>query len=337
MDIVAPVLDSESRRQCAILLDVDGTILDLASTPREVWVPPSLRHDITRLSERTGGARGAGQRPLAGRSRSAVRAAAAAGDRRPRRRIPAASTAASAIGRATVPLDAALKRKFALVAEIGPGIIIEDKGYSVALALSPGPEPGRAWSRRRSIDICADNPAAPIEVLRGKSVVEIKQAGFNKGTAVRELMRYPPFAGPPSDLHRRRRHRRVGVRRSSPEFDGLAFSVGRDGGGRRRALREAGGRARLARPDRATTAKAAGAMTDHGLDLAVIGNGRTAALVDPCSRIVWWCFPRFDGDPIFCRLLAGDEEKGLLRRRARRHGRISNPSICATPRSSRRS
>jgi len=52
-------------------------------------------------------------------------------------------------------------------------------------------------------------------------------------------------------------------------------------------------------------------MTDHGLDLAVIGNGRTAALVDPQARIVWWCFPRYDGDPLFCRLLAGDEEKGF--------------------------
>src|SRR6266581_1386797 len=52
-------------------------------------------------------------------------------------------------------------------------------------------------------------------------------------------------------------------------------------------------------------------MIDHGLDLAVIGNGRTAALVDPSARIVWWCFPRFDGDPVFCRLLAEDEEKGF--------------------------
>ena len=51
-------------------------------------------------------------------------------------------------------------------------------------------------------------------------------------------------------------------------------------------------------------------MIDHGLDLALIGNGRTAALIDPQSRIVWWCFPGFDGDPIFCRLLAGGEEKG---------------------------
>lgn len=47
------------------------------------------------------------------------------------------------------------------------------------------------------------------------------------------------------------------------------------------------------------------------LDVAAIGNGRVAALIDKGARIVWWCFPRLDGDPIFCRLLAGDEEKGF--------------------------
>jgi GH15 family glucan-1,4-alpha-glucosidase len=52
-------------------------------------------------------------------------------------------------------------------------------------------------------------------------------------------------------------------------------------------------------------------MSDYGLDLAVIGNGRTAALLNPSARIVWWCLPRYDGDPVFCRLLAGDEEKGF--------------------------
>ena len=52
-------------------------------------------------------------------------------------------------------------------------------------------------------------------------------------------------------------------------------------------------------------------MNDFGLDLAVIGNGQTAALLEPASRLVWWCFPRFDGDPVFSRLLAGDEEKGF--------------------------
>jgi Domain of unknown function (DUF5911) len=52
-------------------------------------------------------------------------------------------------------------------------------------------------------------------------------------------------------------------------------------------------------------------MNDFGLDLAVVGNGRTAALLEPSSRPIWWCFRRFDGDLIFCRLLAGDEEKGF--------------------------
>src|ERR1700759_423167 len=49
----------------------------------------------------------------------------------------------------------------------------------------------------------------------------------------------------------------------------------------------------------------------QGLDLAVIGNCRTAALVNPDAKLVWWCFPRFDGDPVFSNLLSGDEEKGF--------------------------
>jgi GH15 family glucan-1,4-alpha-glucosidase len=47
------------------------------------------------------------------------------------------------------------------------------------------------------------------------------------------------------------------------------------------------------------------------VDLAVVGNGRIAALINRKAELVWWCFPRFDSDPIFCRLIAGDEEKGF--------------------------
>ena len=50
---------------------------------------------------------------------------------------------------------------------------------------------------------------------------------------------------------------------------------------------------------------------EQSLDLALIGNCRVAALVDARARLVWWCFPRFDSDPVFSRLIAGDEEKGF--------------------------
>jgi len=39
------------------------------------------------------------------------------------------------------------------------------------------------------------------------------------------------------------------------------------------------------------------------LDLAIIGNGSTSALVDATAQIVWACVPSFDGDPMFCTLL----------------------------------
>jgi GH15 family glucan-1,4-alpha-glucosidase len=39
------------------------------------------------------------------------------------------------------------------------------------------------------------------------------------------------------------------------------------------------------------------------LDLALIGNGTVGALVDAAGDITWGCFPRFDGDPMFCALL----------------------------------
>src|ERR1700732_1820216 len=42
--------------ECAILLDIDGTLLDLAPTPREVWVPPDLAETLSRLQDKTSGA-----------------------------------------------------------------------------------------------------------------------------------------------------------------------------------------------------------------------------------------------------------------------------------------
>ena len=43
------------------------------------------------------------------------------------------------------------------------------------------------------------------------------------------------------------------------------------------------------------------------LDLAVIGNCAIASLIDRNARHNWFCFPRLDGDPVFCALVDGNE------------------------------
>src|SRR5436305_15173063 len=42
--------------EIAILLDIDGTLLELMPTPREVWVPPGLSSTLNGLVEKTSGA-----------------------------------------------------------------------------------------------------------------------------------------------------------------------------------------------------------------------------------------------------------------------------------------
>ena len=42
------------------------------------------------------------------------------------------------------------------------------------------------------------------------------------------------------------------------------------------------------------------------LELGIIGNCQISALIDARARIVWSCFPGFDGDPVFCELLRGN-------------------------------
>ncbi len=50
----------------------------------------------------------------------------------------------------------------------------------------------------------------------------------------------------------------------------------------------------------------------NSLDLALIGNCTVGALVDSRASVVWACFPRFDGDPIFCSLLKETEDFGFF-------------------------
>ncbi|HEX6111941.1 MAG TPA: glycoside hydrolase family 15 protein [Geminicoccaceae bacterium] len=47
------------------------------------------------------------------------------------------------------------------------------------------------------------------------------------------------------------------------------------------------------------------------LDLGIVGNCTISALIDRAGTVVWSCFPRFDGDPLFCSLLDDGRERGF--------------------------
>src|SRR5665213_1303910 len=210
--------------QTAVLLDIDGTLLDLAPTPREVWVPPGLADTLSGLLTRTSGALAL----VSGRSLNdidlifAPEQFPAVGGHGAEMRI---STDSEAVATHAPPMDKELKRRLAAIAKLSPGILLEDKGYSLALHYRLAPHAEKAIYEAVSL-IRADLPNAPIEVLPGKSVCEIKHSGFNKASGVLELMTHEPFKG--------RRPIFIGddvtdesVFAIMPDFDGLAFSVGR--------------------------------------------------------------------------------------------------------------
>jgi trehalose 6-phosphate phosphatase len=210
--------------EIALLLDIDGTLLDLMPTPREVWVPPGLATTLNGLVAATSGALAL----VSGRSLNDIDLIFAPA------RFPAvgghgAEMRLSADDEAAAPLapllDRELKRRLAAIARISPGILLEDKGYSLALHYRLAPEAKEAIETAIAL-IRADMPSESVEVLPGKCVFEIKPAGFTKANGVRALMQHAPFAG--------RRPLFIGddvtdesVFAIMPEIQGLAFSVGR--------------------------------------------------------------------------------------------------------------
>jgi trehalose 6-phosphate phosphatase len=222
--ISAPSDFARRLEECAILLDIDGTLLDLAPTPREVWVPPGLARTLNGLLEKTAGALAL----VSGRSLNdidlifAPEQFPAVGGHGAEMRISADN---ESVATHAPPMDKELKRRLAAIARLSPGILLEDKGYSLALHYRLAPHAEKAIYEAIAL-IRADLPNAPIELMPGKCVYEIKHSGFNKATGVLELMAHEPFRG--------RRPIFIGddvtdesVFALMPDLGGLAFSVGR--------------------------------------------------------------------------------------------------------------
>ncbi len=216
-------LGSVDLRTTAILLDVDGTLVDIAPTPRAVTVPVELRRVLARLSTAMSGALAF----VSGRLIANIDEmftplrSPCVGAHGAEVRLPDGS-----VMRFATALAPDLVARLASLADAHPGALVEDKGYSVAIHYRLAPELGPTiMSEVRRI--CAGFPDQAIELLPGKAVIEVKRPRFDKGTGVRELMTHAPFAD--------RRPIFVGDDvTDEPCFEvvknygGVGFSVGRD-------------------------------------------------------------------------------------------------------------
>ena len=217
-------LDPRELNRLAVLLDVDGTLLDIAPTPREVVVPRELPETLARVSDRLGGALAlVSGRPIYEIDEffAPLRLPTIGGHGAEMRPVAGGVTIS---GRST-PLDPIFRQRLKDIAANHPGVLVEDKGYSIALHYRQVPKQGLALVHdvKHAYQRWGDQS---FELLAGKAVLEIKYAAFNKGSAVRDLMTYPPFKGRAPIF--------VGDDRTDedafkvmPEFNGQSMSVGR--------------------------------------------------------------------------------------------------------------
>jgi trehalose 6-phosphate phosphatase len=214
----------DPRYPCALFLDVDGTLLDIAGSPAAVIVPDGLRATLQSLHHRLGGALAlVSGRPIEDLDRLfAPLCLPAAGAHGAQWRL----RAGEAVGRkAGKPLPGEVRRRLLALAGAHDGVLAEDKGTSLALHYRAAPA-ARAALLAGLEEILAGPEGVELRFLPGKMVFEVLTGGYDKAAAVERLLAEAPFAG--------RRPIFVGddvtdepALAAMPALGGLAFSVGR--------------------------------------------------------------------------------------------------------------
>lgn len=180
------------RPDWAYFVDLDGTLLDIAPTPSDVRLDEEVQTLLTELSAFAGGALAL----ISGRSISDIGALISepclpiAGQHGLERR--------DAMGRITVHevQSNGLERAAGLLErEVGrhSGLLLEQKGLSLAVHYRAAPELADHVHALMG-ELCAELGSGYV-LQEGKRVMELKPAGKDKGVAVQEFMREPPFRG----------------------------------------------------------------------------------------------------------------------------------------------
>jgi len=187
-----PAFPPAARPEWAFFLDVDGTLIDLADTPDAVHVDAALLELIARLHRVSGGAVAL----VSGRALSFLQS------RLGTLRLPLAGQhglerrdASGRLWTQAAPPAAKSAIKAALVPVLArhPGLLLEDKGLTLALHYRRAPQLA-SYAHRLMARLSAD-AGAGLELQRGKRVAEIKPAGVDKGTAIAAYLAEPPFSG----------------------------------------------------------------------------------------------------------------------------------------------
>lgn len=176
----------------ALFLDVDGTIIDIAARPEDVVVEPRLQATLLHLRARLGGALAL----VSGRSIATLDALFAplvldaAGLHGLEVRVAGKQHVSQAEAEASLRgIVATLKLQTA----DWPGVLVEDKGATVAVHYRLAPERGQDVSSLMAQSLATLGTGYRLQT--GKLVYEILPAVADKATAIRNFMRYPPYAG----------------------------------------------------------------------------------------------------------------------------------------------
>ena len=176
----------------AFFLDVDGTLADIAPHPAEVTIADHARDTLFRLVEACEGAVAL----VSGRSIADIDRLFAplhlpvAGLHGLERR-----NAGGRVTRVAARPEALDAARAALEAFAGahPGVLIEDKGVSLALHFRQAPKV--ETEAETVVSGVIAGAQGTLVLQRGKMVLELRPGGSDKGAAVDDFMAEPPFAG----------------------------------------------------------------------------------------------------------------------------------------------
>jgi trehalose 6-phosphate phosphatase len=174
---------------CALFLDFDGTMVDIAPQPQAVHVPQPLLVVLQALKDYLQGAVAV----ISGRPIGQIdeflhplRLAVAGVHGAERRDADGGMHLLD-----THPLDHVEEAACALAAE-HPGLLVENKRGSLALHYRQAPELEKLCLRTMQ---AAVDESPGLTLLRGKMVVEAKPGGASKGRAIEDFLAEAPFAG----------------------------------------------------------------------------------------------------------------------------------------------